>query len=271
MYFLFDIGGTNMRFSLGQEGDLVGEPLIVDTPQNYQLALQLIKESSEKLKQNNLIEKVAGGIAGVFNQDKSYLTNSPNLPDWNNKPIKKDLGDIFGIEPILKNDADLAGLGEAVYGEGKDYQIVAYLSIGTGIGGTRIVNKRIDANVSGFEPGHHFLDFDGSFSGEISDFEDLVSGSAIEKRYHVNHPSQIQEENVWDEITSIIAYGIHNVIVFWSPDIVIIGGGVAQSLPIEKVSHKLKEISTTFSALPDIKKSELGDKSGLFGALNCIK
>src|SRR6185437_2466030 len=107
------------------------------------------------------ITQAAGGIAGVLNKAKDQLLNAPNLVNWINQPLGQSLSDIVSVSVKLENDASLGGLGEATYGSGQGYKIVGYLTIGTGVGGTRIVNGRIDQNALGFEPGHQTIDING--------------------------------------------------------------------------------------------------------------
>ncbi len=71
--------------------------------------------------------------------------------------LKKDLEKILNCDVILENDALLAGLGESFYGIGQRFNIFGYLTISTGIGGCKFVNKKADENVFGFEPGHSYF------------------------------------------------------------------------------------------------------------------
>jgi predicted NBD/HSP70 family sugar kinase len=186
-----------------------------------------------------------------------------------------------GIETYIENDTAMVGLGEAAYGAGKDFDIVAYLTISTGVGGARIVGRRIDANVFGFEPGHQIIDADGTMCPDCRAFEDdrglghleaHISGSAIEKRFG-KHPSEIDDEKVWDDLARYLAYGLNNTIVHWSPEVVVLGGGMMKStgIKIERIDHYLEDILKIFPERPLLKLAELGDVGGLFGGLSYIK
>jgi len=91
MYFLFDIGGTKMRFTTSVDNHHINEPLILDTPQNFNQAIQTIKDHLPSLLGNQKIKKAAGGIAGMFDSQKSKLVRSPNLPDFEHQPLKEIL------------------------------------------------------------------------------------------------------------------------------------------------------------------------------------
>ena len=81
----------------------------------------------------------------------------------------------------IANDTAVVGLGEAHRGAGIGYNIVTYITVSTGVGGTRIVDGRIDRRIYGFEPGHQTIDIDnsvweGSASGQLEDLPALDRG-----------------------------------------------------------------------------------------------
>ncbi|MBU0569457.1 ROK family protein [Patescibacteria group bacterium] len=272
MFLLFDIGGTKMRLAISSDGESVGKPEIVKTPQSFEEGMEVFKNAFAKIVDGVKIEKSAGGIAGIFDGKKERLTISPNLPQWENKPLKERLESVVGCPVFLENDADLAGLGEAKYGAGRNCSIVAYLTIGTGVGGSRIVNGKIDSNTSGFEPGHQIIKTDSSISGRVTSLEELVSGGGLEKRFGKN-PEDINDEKIWEETERYLTYGINNTIVHWSPEVVILGGGLIESgrISIEKIALQLSKVHNIFPKMPEIKKAELGDLGGLHGALAYLK
>jgi predicted NBD/HSP70 family sugar kinase len=219
----------------------------------------------------------AGDIAGVFSKDKSILLISPHLPGWNGKGVKLAIASALSCEVYLENDAAVVGLGEAVYGAGKGADIVAYITISTGVGGARIIKGQIDASAMGFEPGHQIIDADGTLwqhavCGKGSDFEDAVSGTAISTRYG-KKPFEITDEKFWDDMARVVAFGLNNTIVHWSPDVVILGGSMMKKIgiPIERVREHLKGILHIFPVHPRIEHATLGDIGGLYGALALIK
>lgn len=259
MYILFDIGGTNLRVAASTDGQTLSQPIITPTPQNFQEGLKLLIDSSQKLAQGVKIVAVAGGIAGPLDQKKTMPINAPNLSGWNNQPLTPELSKALRAPVYLENDTAMACLGEAHFGAGRGFPIVAYLTISTGVGGARVVDGRIDRSSLGFEPGHQII------TGK-EDLENLVSGGAIEKRYG-QKPQDIKDLRVWDEVAKWLAIGLNNTIVHWSPDIVILGGSVVNSIPISYVNFYLSETLTIFKNLPKVVKSNLGDLNGLYGAL----
>lgn len=271
MYILFDIGGTKMRVVATDKEKFIGEPVVVLTPKNFEEGIETLKSIIGNLATGNQIEAIVGGIAGPLDLEKTKLIESPNLSGWVGHDIKQALSSAYNVPVSLENDAALVGLGEAHFGAGRGYPVVAYLTISTGVGGIRIVNGVIDYGSMGFEPGHQIIDPDNTLcpTCEGNDLEAYVSGSAIEKRFG-KKPYEIHDDAVWDELAKFLAYGLHNTILHWSPDVVVLGGSMMKEvgIPIEAVRKHLKEILHIFQEFPEIKRSELADFGGLYGALS---
>ncbi len=271
MYVLFDIGGTKMRVVSADRKKFLGEPIVVNTPKNFNEGMDTLKNIIGKLSSGSPIEAIVGGIAGPLNQEKSALEASPNLEGWKGQNIKNVLAEAFHAPVSLENDSALVGLGEANYGAGRDKSIVVYLTISTGVGGVRIVDGNIDKNAQGFEPGHQIIDPDNTLcpSCEGNDLESYVSGTAVEKRFG-KKPFEIHDDAVWDELAKFLAYGLNNTIMHWSPEIIILGGSMMKEvgIPISAVQKHLTNILKIFPKIPEIKKADLGDFGGLYGALS---
>lgn len=269
MRLLFDIGGTTMRVALSHDNQTLTKVKDLPTPQDFFEGINQLIETTHNLIEDQPLELISGGIAGVLNQEKSYLINSPHLTSWINQPLKDRLATEFKVPITLINDASLGGLGEAVFGAGKNHSIVGYLTIGTGVGGTKIINKQIDPNAFGFEPGHQMIDPNGPLCERCQvngHLESFISGSALMAKF--NKPaSEIDDPTVWEEIARILAIGIHNSLVHWSPEIMIIGGSVGKQIDLSKVKIYLDKYSTIFPELPPVVPASLEDQSGLYGAL----
>lgn len=277
MYLLFDIGGTKMRIATSGDGVSLQEVKNFDSPEKFVDAVSIFLEYKSES-----YEKVVGSLAGVLSKDKSLLLRSPNLPNWVDIPIKNRLEELFETQVILENDAALAGLGEATYGVGREKDIIAYITISTGVGGARIVDKRIDAHTWGFEPGNQIIDADLTIwpesikinSDDITQgsIESYVSGMALQNRFG-KPASEVKDKEVWGEVEKLLAVCLNNVICFWSPEIVIFGGGLVleDAVSLENITSKLEGIFKASPEIPEIKKAVLNDKSGLYGALSLVK
>jgi glucokinase len=273
MFITLDIGGTKMRMASSFDGNNIHDELIIPTPQDVEIAIDQIKNFTIKNGGLNSETSICVGLPGVFDKEKSMLISAPNLNSWVSKKIKLMLENSIRTKNIyLENDCSLAGLGEAKYGAGKNYDIVAYLSFGTGVGGSRIVDEKIDRSVYGFEPGHQILNIGKTVDQKVIDLESLVGGVSLKIKYTTD-PDKINDPNIWNEWMLNASVGISNLILFWSPDAVVLGGGIIRNnfINIDTLTKYVSERVKVFPVIPKIIKSELGDHSGLKGGFAYLK
>lgn len=264
MYILFDIGASNIRFARSDDLRSFDEPLVEKNPHDYMESMVIIKEMVDKLSDGDEIKGIAGGVAGVIDPETENLVFSPNMKDWEGKPLVNDLKRITGKTPIIFNDTQVSGLGEAIYGAGADYRVVAYVTASTGIGGSVTVDKKIKAHKYSFEPGHQIIDYKNGTT-----LHNLIAGRELEEKYN-KHPSDL-DQKTWDEITKIFAIGLHNSIIHWSPEIIVVGGSLMHKISIEDLRSYLKKSLTMYPEPPKIVCSGLGDFNGIYGAMAYLR
>lgn len=270
MYIIADIGGSKTRISLTEDLKYFANPIVVDTPKNYHEGLRIIEESVSQILTGQKIAGIGIGVAGTLSEENDRLVAAPHLEDWENNLLEKDLNRIFETKhTYLENDTALVGLGESIYGAGKDAKILVYVTVSTGVGGVKIENKRIDDSTFGFEPGHQIISTENNLNATL---EQLVSGSGIKKRFGVE-PIELDDSDEWDRITEYLAIGLHNVVMHWSPDVIVLGGGIALSgkINFQKLTESFQEKTAFLPKLPEIRKASLGDFGGLYGAMELIK
>jgi glucokinase len=272
MYLVFDIGGSKIRLGISEDKQtLSGEPKVIDTPKDFAEGIKILKETVAGMLNGKKLTAVAGGVAGVLDKTRSELARAPHIEDWAWKPLRSELEKAFNCPVRLENDSAVVGLGEAHEGRGKGQKIVAYLTVSTGVGGARIINGKIDENSFGFEPGHQLIVPEGEMClacGIKGHLEAYISGYQVGIRYKM--PAyEIADAGVWEELSKYLAFGVNNILVHWSPDIVVIGGSMMKrvGIPIERVREHLKEIFKIFPAVPPIELATLGDLGGLYGGL----
>ncbi|HVM73467.1 MAG TPA: ROK family protein [Candidatus Paceibacterota bacterium] len=265
MYIVADIGGTKMRLAAAREVDHFETPIFLGTPQSYDEALALFVETAKLIAGQDPITAIAIGLPAVLTSDKRSISKSEHLPEWGGHALTDDLERALGTKIYLENDTALVGLGEATFGAGKGSSIVAYVTVSTGVNGIRIVDGAIDRAALGFEIGGQYL----SATEPLITLENLISGSAIQKRYGM-HPRDIGKETpLWEELARVTAVGVHNTILHWSPDTVVLGGSMFNDIgiPVESVARHLSEIMKKFPQIPEIFHSSLYDEGGLYGGL----
>lgn len=269
MYIVADIGGTKMRIAKSDDLKTFSDPVILDTPQEYAVGIELFRDTANQLAGAGAhVDGVAVGIAGPLSADKRSVFKTPHL-HWDGRPLADDLENFLGTRAYLENDVALVGLGEAVSGAGAGSSIVAYVTCSTGVNGVRIVDGKIDRSAEGFEIGGQYM----TVEDPRLTLEDMVSGTAVQKAFNMK-PKDLGKENpVWEELAEIFAYGLHNTIVHWSPNRVVLGGSMFNEIGISvpSVERRVKEIMKKFPVVPEIHHSALGDVGGLHGGLELLR
>ena len=265
MHILADIGGTNMRIAASRDLSVFGTPVIVHTPLQYAEGLTVFVETARNLAAGEKIDSIAVGIKGVLSTGKRIIVTAPQnvLRDWKDKPLADDIASALGATVELENDTALVGLGEAVSGAGRGVAIVVYITVSTGVNGVRIVDGAIDRGDA--EIGGQYL----QVGDALKSLEELISGAAISEKYGV-HPKEIDKDSpLWEELSRLCAYGVHNAILHWSPDRVVLGGSMFNEIgiPVQRVHAHVAEMLRKLPRTPEIVHSALGDIGGLWGAL----
>lgn len=276
MYVLFDIGGTKTRVAVSHDLQTYEPPIKFETPLMFHEGMKALTDAIDSLIGSTEVIAIAGGIRGPLNHEKTGITSEKKLTDWVGRPIVEHLRKRYATNHVyLENDSALVGLGEAVRGAGKGYDIVAYLTISTGVGGTRFVHGKVDLTSIGFEPGHQVLDIDRSILGHRipHTLENLTSGTALEKRRGIKPYEIPQDDPVWDELAKYLASGIKNTIMYWSPHIIVLGGSMVVGDPrilLDDIIRHTEEALDGLVPCPKIVDAALKDEGGLVGAMVLI-
>ena len=150
-FLAFDIGATNTRLALVNEKLEIEQELITNTPLNDKEAF--MKNCLQMIEKFNLKNVVAigAGVPGVVDREKGVILELPNvfIKDIN---FCDQITEKFGLPVYLRNDAEVACLGEAYFGAGKDFERVFFITISTGLGGALCVDKKCQDYVT--EIGH---------------------------------------------------------------------------------------------------------------------
>lgn len=276
MYIIFDIGGTNTRIAASVDLESFGKPIKFKTPRSYSEGIAAIHAAIREVSGGETISGMAGGIRGPLNQDRTGILSEVILSDWVGHTITADIGQPFDVVAQLENDTAIVGLGEVHYGAGRGHEIVAYHTVSTGVGGARFVGGKLDSARVGFEPGHQIIDFDRSYFGPdtLPTLENLVSGAALERARGVKPYEIDQADEVWRELAMRLAAGLRNTTVYWSPDVIVLGGSMIVGNPrilLSDICFYTEGIMAGLMPCPRIVDAELGDDGGLYGAMALIK
>lgn len=274
-YVLFDIGGTKTRVAVSEDLKTFSEPIKFKTPKTAKEGVEEIVKAVQELTKEE-IRGMAGGIRGHVSADKTELLHDSKLTGWIEEPFVADLEKKLRTKVYLENDSAVVGLGEAVYGAGEGHEIVVYHTVSTGVGGAKIENGQIDSYAEGFEPGHQILDIDHTILGDGVDptLENLVSGDAVEERMGMKPYEIPQADALWDQLALYLAHGLRNTILYWSPDIIVLGGSMIVGDPrifLEDIIKHTNAVLGDTAPCPLIVDAKLGDNGGLFGAMALLE
>lgn len=273
MYVVIDIGGTNTRIGFSKNLKKIDKLVKFRTQHVFLSWVRKAVDVVEHELDGAIPKSTVVGIAGTVDRGKGVLLKSPHLLSWQKKPLARILSAKLKSKVILENDAALGALGEAVRGAGKGREIIAYVAIGTGVGGARVLHKRIDESVYGFEPGHQIIVPSGMrwSCGQKGCLDAHASGSAFVREFGKS-PKEVKSRRVWKRYAEFLGPGIVNVIVMWSPDVVVIGGSFAKSKGF--IMGPLREY--VFSNLkifpsPPIVLGKLEDTAGIYGGMELLR
>lgn len=187
-----DLGGTQIRTAVLRGPQLVSRIglLTGENPTPERIFPRAFQAIQSALQQAGVtLDQIAGiGIAapGPLNSHTGVVYSPPNLPGWDNVPVRKLFHEQFHVPVFVENDANAAALGEYMFGAGRGSTDMVYLTISTGIGGGVITNGKIleGKNGTAAELGHMTVNWRGERCncGNIGCLERIASGTAIARR-----------------------------------------------------------------------------------------
>jgi glucokinase len=291
-----DLGGTNLRTALvsqnGAVADKVKEPTRASDghAKVVQKLIESIKAQQVRaLRSGNAVAAVGVGVPGVIHAHTGVVVKSPNFPDWNNLPLKKDLEASLALPVFIENDANAAALGEQWRGAGQGIKSMILLTLGTGVGGGIILDGRIWAGADGMagEIGHMTIMPDGrrcgcgntgclemyaSSRGIVMTYQERSSLTAMitsEEIYQSARDGDVLSGDVLKDMGRLLGIGIANLINIFNPEMIVIGGGVKDAWPlfIESTRAEIRKRAFEYPATrTKIVPSMLGDDAGVIGA-----
>lgn len=217
------------------------------------------------------VKTIVIAAAGSEDRKNGIIVSWGQKKSWWGKNIFKALSESFPhAQFLIENDAKLAGLGEAVFGAGQDYSLVGYVTLSSGVGGGLIINKQMAPYNFGIEPAHQIVNTQETKAwscGQKGCFEAYASGTAFKQIFGIS-PEICEDKDIWNKYGKQVAVGIANLIALWSPEVMIIGGGIAHKFDyfVKPLKEELVRLLPMYVTLPGIIKSQL-DEPGLYGDL----
>lgn len=300
-----DLGGTNLRAAvIDREGAILFQSTrktLADEGPDAVIGriAEAIIEAAEKCQ---VPANVAVGVAapGPLNPRTGIIHAAPNLPGFRDLPLAERLQALTGRTIYLGNDANAAALGELYFGAGKGHRNIVYVGLGTGVGGGVISEGRLIDGWQGMgaELGHTTVDFNGprctcGSAGCVEAFcsawalrrdaQMIVAagrGEAIRQAAQNDEPGPLalaiaaeqgdaEALAVLDRAGEALGAGLANFVNIFNPEVLVIGGGVAEiGEPLLGPARRMLD-AFAFPAMRagvQLVHSSLGLNTGIYGA-----
>jgi len=184
-----DLGGTNLRIAAVDEQARLLEKVTLGTRVSLGRD-HVINDMCDAIRrlgaQYQSAASLAGigiGVPGIIDMRTGMLRESPNLPGWADYPVRSEIETRLGTRVFLENDANAAALGEKWLGAARDFDDMAMLTLGTGVGGGLVLGGRIWHGMTGMasEFGHITVEPEGvrCGCGNRGCLEQYASASAV--------------------------------------------------------------------------------------------
>lgn len=309
MYYLgVDVGGTNIATGVVDKNGKIVKKVSLKTEggRTPQEITKTVYETIEKAISNSGLTKndfkyIGVGIPGCVDNKKGKIILTENM-NFTGFDFVSELNKYIDLPVVMANDANCAALGELIAGGAKGYSNAVMITIGTGIGGGFVLDKKVyeGANGAAFEAGHMIIEKDGKECncGRKGCFEQYASATALvslTKEYLEKYPSskmhkylndkneptgytsfKAAKENdeaglmVVDIFAGYLAEGISDIINLIQPEILLVGGGISHEgdFLLDRVRNYTKDKVYAYGKIPStiIKKAELGNDAGIIGA-----
>ena len=264
MYLGIDIGGTKTLVARLSSRGVIEESHKFPTPTLYHEFLKELAEVVAKISTKEL-KLTAVAIPGKVNREKGIGHAFGRLP-WRDVPVQRDVKLIVHSPVVIDNDANLAGLSEAMLL--KEYEKVLYITVSTGIGTGVITRQEIDPEFADAEGGEIMLEH----ANKLQKWEDFASGKAIVKQFG-KQASDITDSKTWRIIANNLAVGLFDLIAFMQPDAIVVGGGVGAHLDKfrKPLLEDLKKLETPLTPIPPIFRAQQPEYAVIYGCYELAK
>ncbi len=283
----FDLGGTQLRAAVvdgqGQvkcraavPTDVAGGPSAI-VADMLRLATEVMANDRRRI--------VAAGVSapGPLDSDTGTVIDIPTLQGWANFPLKRVLGEKLAMPVVLENDGIAAAFGEWKHGAGRGLSHLVYVTVSTGIGGGVIADGRLLRGRRGMAGhiGHMMIARDGPACtcGGTGCFEALASGTAFSAAAraagYADAKSVVEAARHGDARAGVVVageadllgYGLASLHYLFSPERIVIGGGVSQALDLmaPRIREQIKRLVMAPFRDVEVVAAELGDNAGLVG------
>ena len=318
-YFALDIGGTKTKYALlGEKGEILstyekdteaqrgGSFILENVKGEIRRVLEDLKgeltegaqdgkksevpveqksevpvEKKSEAKVESLLAGICISTAGMVDEIKGEIIHAgPQIPEYKGTKWKEEIETAFSIPCEVENDVKCAGLGEYSFGSGKGTSSMLCLTIGTGIGGSFILNGEVYHGTSHSAMEIGYMQIPGGM------FQRMASTSALVKRVASRKG---EAEELWngkrifeevakedkicleelDRLCDALSIGLSNLCYAFNPECIVLGGGIMEQKDIllPKIwGHLQEHLVPIVAENTRLLAASLGNRAGLLGA-----
>jgi predicted NBD/HSP70 family sugar kinase len=265
MYLGIDIGGTKTLVAVLDGHGVIKEKLKIPTNPDYDEFLKELAKTVESLTTDDFI--AAGiGAPGRIDRHEGILVDCGNLV-WENVPLRADIEKISGCPTVLDNDANLAGLSEAMLVKA-EFSRVLYVTISTGIGTGFIADGAIDPTVADMEGGQMVIEH----KGKRVKWESFASGHAIVERFG-KKAAEITDDATWKRIAYDWSLGFYELIAIVEPEVIVIGGSVGTYFDRYAgfLKAELEKFNNPMVPVPQLRQAQRPEEAVIYGCYDLAR
>ncbi|MBC1417489.1 ROK family protein [Listeria fleischmannii] len=279
LYGAIEAGGTKFVCAVGNRDLEIIEQVSFQTRNPDETMEEVVRFFSRFTEE---LQSIGVGSFGPIDiqqdsENYGYITSTPKL-SWQYFDFVGTLKKYFNLPIAWTTDVNAACYGEYVKGNGIGLSNVVYYTIGTGVGGAALQNGYFIEGFSHPEMGHMIVNkhpndsFEGTCPFHKHCLEGMAAGPTIEKRYGRKGQELAEDDTFWEIEAYYIAQCVYNTTLLFSPDIIILGGGViSQQHILPKVHSAFVELMNGYVKTPDLVNyvvtPKLGSNAGTIGCL----
>jgi glucokinase len=186
-----DLGGTSLRIAAVENSGKILEKITTGTEvargrdRVIDEMCAAVRSLALKLRASGELAGIGVGVPGIIDMATGMLHESPNLPGWQDYPVREEIEARLATTVVLENDANAATLGEKWLGAAAEVEDMCMLTLGTGVGGGLVFGGRIWHGMTGMaaEIGHINVDPEGvpCGCGSRGCLEQYASATAVKR------------------------------------------------------------------------------------------
>jgi glucokinase-like ROK family protein len=305
-----DIGATSVDVAVtnGELRVLGRAAEAIDVRRGPSAVLDVVLDLIGKLRSEGMINDVHGvgvGVPGPVSFRDGVPIVPPIMPGWDHFPVRDALAQELGAPVLVDNDVNIMALGELHWGTARAIDDFLFVKIGTGIGCSVVVGRRVHRGVNGSagDIGHICVEDDGPtcVCGSTGCLEAFFGGAALARdalqaARSGRSPALAERLSAAGALTAVdvgraaaagdptsialvrdggrrLGQVLASLVSFFNPGLVVIGGGVAglgHSLLAEVRSVVYRRSLPLATGNLPIVLSELGDQAGVVGGARLI-